>query len=227
MKRFILSLVCVLALVTEVVYADSEKIQNPGNGHYYQRIDIHMWWKEAKTYCEDLGGYLATITSQEENQFVYDNLVAFSPSDACWLGGTDENIEGGWQWITGEPWDYTDWSPGEPNSCGGDEDYLWMWGDGQWNDNANNASYCDGSPDYFVVYPICEWDIADVYGCIYLKGSPLEEGTKVILKQKGEGRKETSTDANGCYEFNNVVSGKKGRVIIRLPAGSSGNLNYY
>ncbi|MGN0486576.1 MAG: hypothetical protein ACI4GB_05015 [Acutalibacteraceae bacterium] len=36
------------------------------NGHTYQRFDESMTWKEAKAYCESLGGYLATITSSAE-----------------------------------------------------------------------------------------------------------------------------------------------------------------
>ncbi len=23
----------------------------------------------------------------------------------------------GWEWVTGEPWDYTNWAPGEPNDA--------------------------------------------------------------------------------------------------------------
>ena len=31
-------------------------------------------WEEAKEYCESKGGYLATITSKEEDEFVYSCL---------------------------------------------------------------------------------------------------------------------------------------------------------
>ena len=146
-------MVCILGGIT---YADSNKIFNPDNGHYYQRIDTPMTWHNAKTYCESLSGYLATITSIEENQFIYNNLV-LPAGNHCWLGGTDEAIGGVWQWITGEPWEYTNWACQEPNGLE-HENYLEIYGyeDGscsnekaKWNDEDNN-----GQDDYL----ICEWD---------------------------------------------------------------------
>ncbi len=56
----------------------------------------------------------------------------------------------------------------------------------------------------------------DVAGCIDMKGVPVA-GQKVILKQKNELNKVTTTDANGCYEFPTAVSGKTFKVIINGP----------
>ena len=36
---------------------------------------------------------------------------------------TDQNSEGNFEWIIGEPVTYTNWNPGEPNDCCGGEDY--------------------------------------------------------------------------------------------------------
>ena len=36
------------------VYADSDKIQNPSNGHWYQRFDTTMTWHEAKAFFESV-----------------------------------------------------------------------------------------------------------------------------------------------------------------------------
>jgi hypothetical protein len=138
-------------------------IQNPDNGHWYQRFDNFMTWHDAKAHCESMDGYLATITSQQENDFVFDNLV-YPIGDTCWLGGTDEDVEGVWQWVTGEAWEYSNWEPGEPNNaCGGEdyacggEDYLHIYdGTGWWNDEDNDG-FCGGG----LKYPICEWDHKD------------------------------------------------------------------
>ena len=89
------------------IYADSHILQNPANHHWYQRLDTQKTWHDAKAYCESLGGYLATLTSPEENQFVYDNFVV---AEIPWLGGTDEANEGVWEWVTGEPVEYTGYS---------------------------------------------------------------------------------------------------------------------
>ena len=87
-------------------------VTNPSNGHRYVLINKKMTWCEAKAYAERFGGYIATITSQEEQDWICQTFT-----DAqFWLGGTDEALEGDWQWVTGERWDYTNWAPGEPNN---------------------------------------------------------------------------------------------------------------
>jgi hypothetical protein len=58
--------------------------------------------------------------------------------------------------------------------------------------------------------------VPDASGCIKLKGSPLVN-QQVILTQNDERKQRTTTDANGCYKFDNVVSGKSFKVIIRGP----------
>ena len=113
----------IICSVAGLSNADTGWIYNPDNGHSYKRIDTSMTWSDAKIYAENLGGYLATITSQDENDFVWDNLGASGP-DFIWLGGTDEVTEGTWQWVTGEAWVYENWGPGQPDDGGYGQDYL-------------------------------------------------------------------------------------------------------
>ncbi|MCK9441150.1 MAG: hypothetical protein M0Q13_06995 [Methanothrix sp.] len=105
-----------------------------GNGHYYEAVLVPggITWNDANTRANAAGGHLATITSAAENQFVY-NLVA--EYDDYWLGDNHGNgagpwlggyqpagsLEpaGGWAWVTGEPFSYTNWHTGEPNNGGG------------------------------------------------------------------------------------------------------------
>jgi RNA binding exosome subunit len=149
----------VLAFICREAWADSAMIQNPDNGHYYQRIDSTMNWHAAKAYCKSVGGYLATITSEGEHNFVYDNLVSNSP--LSWIGATDEAVEGTWEWVTGEPWDYTNWASGEPNNCSGIEHYLMYRASGFWNDLAgcnDRGCGCGGYGESYSMSTICEWD---------------------------------------------------------------------
>ncbi|GAK58345.1 hypothetical protein U27_05319 [Candidatus Vecturithrix granuli] len=67
---------------------DPNRISNPHNGHCYQKITTPMTWHAAKDYCESLGGYLATVTSQEERDFVYRHFK--DAKHFLWIGGTDE-----------------------------------------------------------------------------------------------------------------------------------------
>jgi len=79
---------------------------------------------------------LATITSQEETDFILASFGGSSPP-LTWIGGTDEIVEGDWKWVTGEPFTYTNWAGGEPNDQGG-QDYLSInlsnTGAGLWDD---------------------------------------------------------------------------------------------
>ena len=82
-------------------------------------------------------GYLATITSQTESNFVVSKV-----SGTTWIGASDADVEGTWKWMTGPEagtnLSWTNWNTGEPNNSGGNEDYahIMSWTDpaGKWND---------------------------------------------------------------------------------------------
>lgn len=134
-------------------YADSEKVQFPDNGHFYQRIDSPLPWDGATYKCESLGGYLATITSSNENGFVLNELVYLQAQDDIWLGGTDKKKEGDWKWVTGEAWDYTNWWAGYPDNSHPGENYLAM--------GATNGLWYDWGPprNFSAAYPfVCEFE---------------------------------------------------------------------
>jgi len=130
-----------------------------GNDHWYDYVASVSLWGEANTQAQTLSlngfdGHLATVTSVEENSFIWDNLSSsFSNSRGyVWLGGYQTQVAGStdptanWNWVTGEEWSYTNWATAyhEPNDGGdgfenGQEDYLQYYhGGGQWNDLYNN-----------------------------------------------------------------------------------------
>ena len=129
------------------------------NRHSYALYDKSMTWHEAKAFCESLGGHLAAVTTQDELNFVA-GLIEKGSVDAYWLGATDEKVEGQWEWITGEPWSYSNWGDLNPDNYGNNEHYLGMmrvaqkWeitsaGVAQWNDFTDT--------DLIVGGFICEW----------------------------------------------------------------------
>jgi hypothetical protein len=89
----------------------------------YQVIATNLTWHQAKEDAERRGGHLATITSQEEFDYILSLGLTFQFAEGYWLGATDEVQEGTWVWITGEPWQFTAWFGGEPNNLG-QENYL-------------------------------------------------------------------------------------------------------
>ncbi len=117
-----------------VPHADAVRwpAESGGNDHYYARIRQPVTWEQARVAAERLGGHLATITSAAENAFITP-LVIDGNFNVSHIGGFRSG--GGWAWITGEPWSYTNWYPGEPNNATGDERYLATWiTPGTWND---------------------------------------------------------------------------------------------
>ena len=106
--------------------------QSNYNGHSYYRSTGSMLWTDARQACLNMGGHLVTVTTPAENNFIF-NLW---PSG--WIGLTDEVVEGTWRWVTGEPYTWGNWNPGEPNNAG-NEDYIQFVNNGQWNDLPNTS----------------------------------------------------------------------------------------
>jgi len=102
------------------------------NGHSYYRSTGSMTWTDAKQACINMNGHLVTIANASEQSFVFNTW----PSG--WIGFTDESVEGTFVWVTGEPVNYTNWNPGEPNNAG-NEDYAQFVSGGKWNDLPNTS----------------------------------------------------------------------------------------
>lgn len=141
----------------------TKRVRFEANGSEYQRIDVYGFpWHEAVVLCELLGGHLATITSAEENQFLEQN---FPQDRVVWLGGTDQQSEGDWRWVTGEPFTFQNWAVNEPSGVRGSplklaEHYLDMRRGSKWNDR--DASGRHGLVAFLV--PLCEWDAPQTGG---------------------------------------------------------------
>ena len=80
-------------------------IINPANGHAYARISCGDWYDAQQKAIKE-GAHLLSINNEEE-QFWID--VIFSSSSA-WIGLNDVEKEGVWQWDSGEPVNYTNWT---------------------------------------------------------------------------------------------------------------------
>ncbi len=126
------------------------------DGHYYEVVTgSNITWAAAKLAAEGMTfngmhGYLATITSQEENDFILSKLAVDG-----WIGASDADAEGVWRWMTGPEagqiistgndtpvtpdGQFSNWNTGEPNDSDDDEDYAQFYASGgvnpgRWND---------------------------------------------------------------------------------------------
>ena len=102
------------------------------NGHRYFRSNFTRNWATAKDTAGKLGAHLVTITDEAENNFVSGD------GNQAWIGLTDEASEGNFVWVTGEPFVYSNWWPGNPNNTGGIEDHVFMnfYGSTKWVDHS-------------------------------------------------------------------------------------------
>ena len=129
---------------------DASKLEY--NGHYYQVFTDGISWSEAKAACEKMNGHLATVTSQEEHDFI-QNLIERTRAKTddkkynFWLGGYEQ--DGKWKWVTGENFPdrdaspeagFQNWYKNEPN------DKTTETPDGV-KENQNYLQMCCGSTD--------------------------------------------------------------------------------
>lgn len=220
----------------------------PTNGHYYEFIPaLGITWLEAKvaaetTYYYGLKGYLATLTSMEEAI-----LAGKQSKGAGWIGGSDEETEGVWKWVTGPeagiqfwqglstgstttPFSFAFWNTGEPNQyLGANEDYAHITAPNVGNEGSWNDLTITGSPsgDYQPKGYIVEY--GGMPGDPVLK---ISTSTKITIPQiasvisksrcgSGNLTLEASSTNNSVFWYNNATGG----LPIAMGTSFTPNLN--
>ena len=131
---------------------------NGVNGHFYRPISQGATYTNARaaalnTTFKGQTGYLVTITSADEDAFIFNNV----PQSNIWFALTDEVEEARWTIDAGPekgtlikinngqtngniPGQYNNWAPGEPNNSGNEDYAVTKWNGSQWNDLPNHFS---------------------------------------------------------------------------------------
>lgn len=148
------------------------RFDDEGVIHFYQYVNGSYNWnsansKASSSWFAGLQGYLATITSAEEMNFLQTSVA----TKEGWIGS--RYTGGYWKWVTGpekgEAWwkgtnrgsaigKYSHWNSGEPNNSGGNEDCVVAYYSTQawWNDWAASQTtgyyveYSDGYNGYYM-----------------------------------------------------------------------------
>ena len=117
------------------------------NGHWYAVLPEPCNWETAIKRCERLGGHLAFVETEAENEFIA-NLLKEKPA---WLGGIKQ--ETGWKWLNGKPITklFFDKQRNQPDGRHG-ENYLMTYfhegQSGRWGDDVERGP----------LWVICEWE---------------------------------------------------------------------
>jgi hypothetical protein len=112
-------------------------VYNPSNGHWYQAVQFSpgVTWYQARAAAVALTqsgypGHLIAITSAEEQLFV-ERYLPVARELYWWTGAYQDTSapdyrepNGGWRWVTGEPFRYTNWYPRQPDNDGSGENVL-------------------------------------------------------------------------------------------------------
>ena len=141
-----------------------EPTAEPTETPEYEIFLADVTWEQAKDLCEQKGGHLATVRSQEE----LDSVTALAEANGAqfvWLGA----YRGGndtWYYVTGDKMTFAAWDTGEPSardSDGTPENYLLLW----YRPAAGAWSYNDMRNDPISVVPrtysgktayVCQYD---------------------------------------------------------------------
>lgn len=122
--------------------SDSDGLDDDKEGRFVL-VPRFVTWPEAKLEAEQRGGHLAVVDSEAVHMEL-ERLFGAGALDGMtqpWIGATDEEQEGVWKWVTGEPVVYTRWASYQPDNYwgGGGEPYVCYWNDGGWNDYNGKA----------------------------------------------------------------------------------------
>ncbi len=189
----------------------------PDNHHYYEFITApDITWTHARaaaalrTYY-GLQGYLVTVTSAAENDFITSKL-----SGNGWMGANtpDFTIPRTWSWVTGpengtaffiqttcdafhicgttNQGMYSNWETREPNNSAGIENCAHFKTSGQWNDYPDDATLDFGSIAGYVTE----------YGGMLGDPTPQLSGSKNVQVTACEANCSTCSDANTCTTCN-------------------------
>ncbi|CAG9815365.1 unnamed protein product [Phaedon cochleariae] len=120
-----------------------------GNKSYYFVHSFKATFLEANQFCQDVHMRLLSVTSREENTFLYNKVQEYKKDDVYWTSGTRLVDGNDYIWLSiGEPLKYKNFHVNQPDNP---NDYclrLWL--------TRNVDLQFDDTACYFSLYFICE-----------------------------------------------------------------------
>ena len=121
------------------------------DGHCFKNMDVSTAWTDCAALCASEGATMLCIPDAATNNWVSNNLMSHNCD--VWIGITDEEDEGHWEWPSGCTSSYFHWaSYGEPNGGSSSNCARMLYGSRpEWGDR-----YCSVSYDCACQLPLCE-----------------------------------------------------------------------
>ena len=220
------------------------RVEDGGNGHWYRLvISGAITWTDARTASEASGGYLVTPTSPQEEAFLLTISNRASHPAAWvtdfggnaggpWLGGfqpPDASPLQPWAWVSGVPWTWAGWAPGEPNGgFGTGEGITGMLGYANSNDYRGmaDAGLSDFPPYPLNVSYVIEWS-ADCNNDGIVDYGQILSGQLADVNQNGVPDTCEADPCPGDITGNGVVDGVDLSLVLAtwLTDGDQGKVN--
>ncbi len=205
------------------------------NGHLYKFITGSISANSARSAATGLTaygatGYLATITSQAENDFVAARLQGDG-----WMGAGDYTTEGDWKWVSGPEsgtsfWtgaagghtvggNYANWSSGEPNDylngSPGEDCAQFYISSGKWNDLPCSGTNLSG----YVV----EFGAPGLLPTVVAKNVSLTTGNNPTANSFSPADNATgiTLSANLVIQFSQTITKGTGNILIKKSSDDS------
>ena len=178
----------------------------------YAVFDKAMPWEDAKNYCEQLGGHLATISNKAE-QDIIAGLIVNGSRDAYSIGATKRGLDN-WSWIDGKEFSYTNWDDGYPVNPYDEGYYIHMVKSGKWHDIYNITHYGF----------VCEFELPYTLTINYLyeNGSTAAPSYTARVNY-GDTYSVTSPNVQGHSPSRQIVSGTMGATNMSVDVVYSAN----
>lgn len=218
----------------EVSLVNYGEVFFPTNGHLYKFISGSTTWNSANAAAPSqtaygTSGYLATITSAEENAFISARIVADG-----WIGASDSASEGDWKWVSGPEngtsfWsgqgapgghtvgaNYANWNSGEPNDSSSNEDCAEYYsGSGMWNDLPCSGSSLSGY--------MAEFGTPGTLPTVVAQNVSITTSTSPTLSSTTPVDNATNVNpsANLIMNFSQTVTADTGNILIKKTSDDS------